>query len=296
MLVVPRNPAILPPIMTTAMPRPAELDRIRRRAITIAEGAGKILERRYQKLQQSEVEHKGRTDLVSVADRESEAHVKAQLTEHFGSHGIVAEESAATKGRSELTWYVDPLDGTTNYVHGFHAFSVSMGLYLGPDPLVAVVHAPALSETFHATLGGGAFLGERPLAVSKVDRLIDSLLVTGFACVRDQLKANNLANFGRLMAETQGVRRIGSAALDMAYVAAGRFDAFWELCLAPWDVAAGALLITEAGGSVTDFEGGRDWLHGRHIISTNRALHEALRAHLDPIDRAEIDALCGPKK
>lgn len=281
--------------MTTSMPRPAELDRIRRRAIQIAEGAGKILERRYQKLQQADVEHKGRTDLVSVADRESEAYVVAQLSEHFASHGVVAEESAAVKGRTELTWYVDPLDGTTNYVHGFHAFSVSIALYLGPEPLVAVVHGPALGETFHATRGGGAFLGERRLAVSPVGTLLQSLLVTGFACVRDQLKANNLSNFNRLMGETQGVRRIGSAALDMAYVAAGRFEAFWELCLAPWDVAAGALLVQEAGGRVTDFEGGGDWLHGRHIVSTNGRLHEALRARLDPIDHAELDALCGPK-
>jgi myo-inositol-1(or 4)-monophosphatase len=275
--------------------RPAELDRIRSLAVQIAESAGAVLMRRYQKLVHGDVEHKGRTDLVTAADRESEALVIARLKENFPGHGIVAEESAPQPGRGELTWYIDPLDGTTNYVHGFHAFAVSMGLYEGPDPLVAVVHAPALSETFHAVRGGGAFQGERRLSVSTVDQLIDGLLVTGFACVRDQLVKNNLSNFNRLMAETQGVRRVGSAALDMAYVAAGRFDAFWELCLAPWDVAAGALLIKEAGGEVTDFNGGHDWLHGRHIISSNRKLHQLLKTRLDPVDIEEISRLCGPK-
>lgn len=275
--------------------KPAELERISKIAVQIAESAGAILLRRYQKLQQSEIEHKGRTDLVSVADRESEAHVIARLQEHFTGHGIVAEESDPQPGRGQLTWYIDPLDGTTNYIHGFHAFAVSMGLYEGPDPIVAVVHAPALGETFHAVRGGGAWLGERRLAVSKAERLIDALLVTGFACVRDQITRNNLANFVRLMGETQGVRRVGSAALDMAYVAAGRFDGFWELCLAPWDVAAGALLIKEAGGEVTDVQGGRDWLHGRQIIGTNRALHGALRKLLDEVDPAELMRGCGPE-
>lgn len=276
--------------------KPAELDRIRTIAVQIAQGAGAVLARRFQKLDQSDVEYKGRTDLVSVADRESEAHVIARLHEHFAGHGIVAEESDPHPGRGRLTWYVDPLDGTTNYVHGFHAFAVSMGLYEGPDPVVAVVHAPALGETFHAVRGGGAWVGERRLQVSKAARLIDALLVTGFACVRDDVTRNNLANFVRLMGESQGVRRVGSAALDMAYVAAGRFDAFWELCLAPWDVAAGALLIREAGGEVSDFLGGRDWLHGRHIVASNRALHEVLRGKLDAIDPAELMRACGPKQ
>lgn len=275
--------------------KPAELDRIRNLAIQIAEGAGAILTRRFQKLQQSEVEHKGRTDLVSVADRESEAYVITRLKENFAGHGIVAEESDPQPGRGALTWYIDPLDGTTNYVHGYHAFSVSMGLYEGSEPLVAVVHAPALGETFHAVRGGGAWLGDRPLAVSKAERLIDSLVVTGFACIRDDLEKNNLQNFIRLMGETQGVRRVGSAALDLAYVAAGRFEAFWELCLAPWDVAAGALLVKEAGGEVTDFLGGRDWLHGRHIVGTNRAVHTLLRDKLDPIDPEALMRACGPK-
>lgn len=273
--------------------KPAELDRIRGIAIQIAQSAGAILMRRYQKLQQSEIEHKGRTDLVSVADRESEAHVVQRLKENFADHGIVAEESDPRPDR--LTWYIDPLDGTTNYIHGFHAFAVSMALYEGPDPLVAVVHAPALGETFHAVRGGGAWLGERRLAVTKTDQLIDSLLVTGFACVRDSMSKNNLQNFVRLMGHSQGVRRVGSAAIDMAYVAAGRFDAFWELCLAPWDVAAGALLIKEAGGEVTDWFGGRDWLHGRSIVSSNRALHNLLRAQLDPLERADLCACGAPQ-
>ena len=278
-----------------AVMKAAELDRIRSIAVQIAEGAGAVLSRRYQKLAPGEIEHKGRTDLVTAADRESEAHVIARLKEHFASHGIVAEESAPQPGKGQLCWYIDPLDGTTNFAHGFHAFAVSIALYEGPEPLVAVVHAPALGETFHAVQGGGAFVGEKRLSVSTVDTLLQSLLVTGFACVRDQLKANNLSNFNRLMGLTQGVRRVGSAALDMAYVAAGRFEAFWELCLAPWDVAAGALLIKEAGGEVTDFHGGRDWLLGRHIIATNRRIHRLLSEQLDPIDAAEIAAVCGPK-
>jgi myo-inositol-1(or 4)-monophosphatase len=242
---------------------------------------------RCEALAARDIEHKSAIDMVTVADRESEAHVIRELERGFPGHLIVAEEgggSAPGPGNPRDVWYVDPLDGTTNFVHGFPSFSVSMALYRAGRPVVAVVHAPALSETFHAHAGGGAFSATRKLQVSPVRRLIDALVATGFACVRDGVRPDNLENFSRLTRETQGVRRTGSAALDLAYVAAGRFDAFWEFRLSPWDLAAGALLVRVAGGRVTDVDRGDGWLTGGSIVATNGPLHEPLLARLDRLE------------
>ena len=189
-----------------------------------------------------------------------------------------AQIKAAADGRPR--WFLDPLDGTVNYVHRLPFFAVSMGLLVDGVPEVAVVHAPALGETFHAVRGGGAFLGDERLAVRLTRTLGEAILATGFPYRRAELRPNNLENFSALFLECRDLRRFGSAALDLAYVAAGRLDAYWELWLAPHDVAAGALLVREAGGQVTDLDGGEHWLRGGHILAAGAELHALLRPRL----------------
>lgn len=173
-------------------------------------------------------------------------------------------------------WFLDPLDGTVNFVHRLPMFAVSMGLFVDGEPEVAVVHAPRLGETFTATRGGGAHLDGDPLRVSPARELGESILATGFPYRRSELEHDNLANFAEFFYDVRDLRRGGSAACDLAYTAAGRIDAFWELHLSPHDVAAGALLVREAGGVVTDADGGEDWLRGGHVIAGPPALHALL--------------------
>jgi myo-inositol-1(or 4)-monophosphatase len=165
-------------------------------------------------------------------------------------------------------------------VHQLPAFAVSLALYHEREPLVAVVHAPRLAETFVATRGGGAQLNGQPIHVSRAERLADAILATGFPYRRGELAHDNLANFGRFFYDVRGMRRMGSAAIDLAYTAAGRFDGYWELHLEPHDVAAGALLVREAGGRVTDADGGEDWLRAGHVVAAPPALHEAIRERI----------------
>ncbi|MBN2491608.1 MAG: inositol monophosphatase [Planctomycetes bacterium] len=249
----------------------------------LALAAGGILMRHHEALAPAEIGRKGPIDMVTVADRESEALVAARLRARFPDHVIVAEESAALAGPfppEVPRWYVDPLDGTTNYVRGFPFFAVSIACWRGDEPLVGVVHAPYLEETFTAARGAGAYLGGRRLRVTCTAALEEALLATGFHYDRRTLAANNVRNFNNLILEVRGIRRTGSAAMDLAYVAAGRLDGFWEPHLNAWDVAAGILLVQEAGGRVTDFAGGRDFLEGRSIVAAGPALHERIRERL----------------
>lgn len=220
-----------------------------------------------------------RRDLVTQADLESEASILAALRTAFPEHAIESEEAGVDDGDPNRgpRWFVDPLDGTNNFVHQLPAFAVSMALWVDGQPEVAVVHAPRLGETFHATRGGGAWLHEEPLRASTQTELADALLATGFPYRRGELEHDNLANFGALFYEARGLRRMGSAAIDLAYVAAGRFDAFWELHLSPHDVAAGGLLVREAGGLVSDADGGEDWLRGGHLVAGSEALCTRIR-------------------
>lgn len=259
----------------------------------IAEEAGAVLMRHHERLRPDQIDRKGRIDMVTVADHESEELIKQRLATAAPGHLIVAEESAPEAGALPVDampadvprWYVDPLDGTTNFVRGFPFFAVSMACWLGGEPLAGVVHAPYLGETFYAARGEGAFLeerrqGTRRLAVTATDRLEDAILATGFHYDRKTLVANNVGNFTNLILDVRGVRRAGAAAIDLAYVAAGRLDGFWEPYLSAWDVAAGILLIREAGGVVTDFSGGDDYLHGRSLVAAGPALHGLIRDRL----------------
>lgn len=205
---------------------------------------------------------------MTQADRDSERCIVERLSEAFPDHGILAEESGQV-AHGGTTWIVDPLDGTTNFAHGFPHFAVVLALFDGSTGLVGVVHDPIRDETFHAALGGGATLssprGERALAVSRLSPeardLERSLLATGFAYDRATASKNNIEEFNRLIRRVRGIRRAGSAALDMAYVAAGRLDGYWEYNLSPWDWAAGAVLVREAGGRARTMNG-EDWKPG----------------------------------
>lgn len=178
---------------------------------------------------------------------------------------------------------MDPLDGTVNFVQGIPIFAVSIGLVEDGQPVLGVVHAPALGQTFWGAPGSGCFEGQRPVSVSVTPMLEDAIVGTGFAYDRNDLADNNLENVERIAGTTRGIRRMGAAAVDLAYVASGRLDGFWELHLSPWDVAGGAALIRAAGGRVTDQRGGEDWLFGRHIVASNGLLHESLRGALKPL-------------
>jgi len=255
-------------------------------ALEAAKAAGRVLLGHYETLELKGVRSKtSRRDLVSLADVEAERTIVAYLRDHLPGHAIEAEEEvqdATQDGRPR--WFVDPLDGTINFVQGLPQFCVSLGLFWDGKPQVAVVHAPRLGETFFATRGGGAFLehsgGRRRLHTSTKQDLADCILATGFPYRREELRPNNLENFSAFFLDVRGVRRMGSAALDLAYVAAGRLDGYWELYLSPYDVAAGALLVLEAGGVVTDSVGADDWLRGGHIVASGPGVHRAIQSRL----------------
>ncbi len=267
---------------TSADFTPAGLDAILREAEGAARAAGDALLRHFGRIDRAEVASKSAArDLVTKADVEAERVLVAHLRRTFPGHAIEAEEEVRdAPDDARPRWFLDPLDGTVNFVHGIPAFSVSMGLYAGREPLVGVVHLPKMGETFTARRGGGCRVDGRSGQVSDCTELGDAVLATGFPYRRNEIEHNNVANFDRLILEIRGIRRMGSAAMDMAYVAAGRFDGYWELHLAPHDVAAGALLVREAGGIVRDAHGGEDWLRGGSVVAAGAAIFETLRARV----------------
>ncbi len=246
-----------------------------------ARGAGDLLLEHFERLDPSAVRSKtvGR-DLVTEADLASERYLVQHLRAAFPGTAIEAEEEIQDSQAPGLRWFLDPLDGTVNFVHGLPCFAVSIALYRDEQPLVGCVHLPRLAETFRAAAGAGAYLGERRLQISQAPSLASSVVATGFPYRRGELANDNLGNFMRVMRGVRGIRRMGSAAVDLAYTAAGRLDAYWELHLAPHDVAAGALLIRESGGEVHDLAGGSNWLRGGSVIAGPRALTQELAARV----------------
>ncbi len=264
---------------TAQLGDPWEVLSVARRA---ALDAGELLLHYLGNLSSGQIRSKSAArDLVTEADIESERLIVARLREAFPTHRIEAEEETSDAADEAPRWFLDPLDGTVNFVHRIPAFAVSLGLYVAGQPQIAVVHLPRLGETFTAIRGHGARLDGGQIRVSDVDDLGDAILATGFPYRRHLLKHSNLENFGRFFMDVRGMRRMGSAAMDLAYVAAGRLDGFWELHLSPHDVAAGALLVREAGGIVTDADGGQDWLRGGHIVAAGPGLHEQIRARIE---------------
>ena len=218
-------------------------------------------------------ELKGEHDLVTAADRASETLIVQRLRQRYPSHSIVAEEGGGHEGSSEFRWYVDPLDGTTNFAHGFPAYNVTLALEQAGELIAGVIADPTRDEIFTAEQGAGAFLNGARIQVSKVKRVEDSLVATGFPSRRRHQNVN-VHFFYQLSMLSHGVRRPGAAALDLAYVACGRLDMFWEFNLNPWDIAAGVLLIREAGGCCTNMLGASLDLRGQHILADNGLVHD----------------------
>jgi len=243
-------------------------------AIEIAREAGKILREEFDR--PAQIAYKGDVDLVTQADKRSEETIVARLTEYFPGHSIAAEEGTGHELNSEYRWHVDPLDGTTNFAHGYPCFSVSIALAQRGALLAAVVYNPFYDELFAAARGAGATLNGKRIFVSETGSLANSLLCTGFP-VHKRLANPNIHYYWDFTLRSHGVRRDGSAALDLACVAAGRFDGFWEFGLKPWDTAAGVLLVEEAGGKVSDFAGEPYQLGGPMILATNGLMHEEMR-------------------
>jgi len=223
-----------------------------------------------------EISYKGDINLVTEMDMRSERAIVGVIQAAFPGHGIIAEEETSIRNSSGFTWVIDPLDGTTNYAHAYPCFSVSIALESDGDIILGVVYDPMRDELFTAQKGQGAALNGKTIRVSVIDTLIKGLLATGFPYDRKVSEKNNLDYFHGLLMASQEVRRDGSAALDLCYVASGRFDGFWELKLKPWDVAAGSLIVREAGGMVSDFSGTRFSIHDSEILASNGRLHEQI--------------------
>ncbi len=214
----------------------------------------------------------GKRDLVTEADKRSEQIIIDAIQSRYPDHRILAEEGTSTGGEGDYRWIVDPLDGTTNFAHRYPLYCVSIAVERAGETVVGVVYAPYMDELFVAVKGGGATLNGAPIRVSGVTELIGGLLCTGFPYRLDG-PTNNLTNWGNFVLRTQATRRDGAAALDICYVAAGRFDGFWELNLQPWDMAAGALVVQEAGGTISDPSGNRYRVDGNDIVASNGHLH-----------------------
>ncbi len=263
-------------------------------AVKAARRAGGIINRASRNLDILSVTQKAINDFVSEVDHEAEQTIIRALLEAYPSHSILAEESGAA-GKSEFQWIIDPLDGTTNFLHGFPHYAVSIALAHKGVLTHAVIYDPVRNDLFTATRGSGAFLNDHRLRVSKRTKLQQSLIGTGFPFREFARIDTYLAMFRDLTQKTTGLRRAGAATLDLAYVAAGRLDGFWEFGLGPWDIAAGSLLITEAGGLVGDLEGNSGYLESGNVVAANPKIFAQLIQALAPHLQAELkSALAQP--
>lgn len=248
---------------------------LREAAIELARAAGVVLREGYGKVHAPE--RKGRIDLVTDHDRRAEAVLLEGLRLRFPDHAVLAEESGLHDSASPVRWLLDPLDGTTNFAHNYPFFAVSVAAERDGRLAAGAVFDPVRDELFAAAAGHGATLNGVPIRVSGVRRVEDALLVTGFPYDVRERPAAYVPTFQAFLIRAQGVRRDGSAALNLCYLAAGRFDGFWEARLAPWDMAAGVLIVREAGGRVTRYDGSEFRLDGRQILATNAALHQEMQ-------------------
>jgi myo-inositol-1(or 4)-monophosphatase len=260
----------------------------------IAREAGALLMNYFH--QHLKIEYKGDADLVTAADRASEVLIRERIKQQWPGHDVLGEEQGLNDQGSEYRWYVDPLDGTTNFAHGYPVFCVSMGLEHRGRPIAAVVYDPTRDELFSAEQGGGAQLNGEAIHVSKTPVLKECLLATGFPSHKRH-KNPNIYFYHQITLHSHGVRRAGSAALDLCNVASGRYDGFWEFNLNPWDTAAGVLIVVEAGGQVTRFDGSPFELNSRETLASNGLIHDALRLEFEEIFAGRgLEALPDPRR
>jgi myo-inositol-1(or 4)-monophosphatase len=260
-----------------------DLDTIERVALEAHRQGGRVLRRYFRRLET--IEHKGEdyANLITVADRKSEDTIMATIREHFPDHDILAEETGENEAAGDgpdIRWIIDPLDGTTNYSHGLPVYSISIAVEVEGEVLYGSVSNPQLKELFTARKGGGAFHNGKPIHVSSNDSLKTSLIITGFPYDRRERADRYLAFWRAIMMRSHGLRRMGSAALDMSYVAAGVFEAYYEESLNPWDWAAGDLIVREAGGRVTDFAGAPFQIDMNQCVASNGLVHDEMLAIL----------------
>jgi myo-inositol-1(or 4)-monophosphatase len=245
-------------------------------AIKAAKAAAEILRENFGKLSTGDIRKKSQNDFLTFVDEASEQKIIRMIQQAFPAHAILAEESGHSDQTSEYEWIIDPLDGTKNYISGIPVFAVSIGLRYRGKMKLGVVHDPIRGDIFHAVRNQGAYHDGRKMNVSQRSELAGCLIATGFPFKRKEILANYLSSFKDIFLNCSGVRRMGAAALDLAYLAAGRFDGFWEVGLSPWDMAAGSLLIEEAGGLLSDFWGKDGYLENGYILASNGRIHDFL--------------------
>lgn len=246
--------------------------------IVLVKDTGDFIRAESAQFDESKIEYKGKNDLVSYVDKAAEKLLVQGLEQILPGSGFIAEEGTSSKRSDIYNWIIDPLDGTTNFTHGIPVYAISVALVKRGQLTLGVVYEVNRDECFHAIKGGGAYLNHMPVQVSPTVTLEKSLLATGFPYYNFEQMQQYLSIINDLMQHTHGLRRMGSAAVDLAYTACGRFEGFFEYNLNAWDVAAGALIVQEAGGTVTDFKGGTDFLFGRQIVAGNMTQPDLLRA------------------
>jgi len=256
-----------------------DLEGIKNVGIAAASKGGSVLQSHYGRI--SKIDKKGAIDLVTEADTESEKVIIETIQSVFPEHAILAEESGLNEGQTSNTWFVDPLDGTTNFAHRLGIFAVSIGFAFNQDMVLGVVLSPLTGELFSAVKGKGAELNGRPIHVSASQRVSDSLLATGFPYNLKDVFNPIMTRYSNCLKACQGIRRLGSAAIDLCYVASGRFDGFWEQNLRPWDTAAGVLIAREAGATITDFSNKPFTIDKTEILATNGHIHTELLSLLE---------------
>ncbi|MFH2035647.1 MAG: inositol monophosphatase family protein [Candidatus Zixiibacteriota bacterium] len=243
-------------------------------ARSVALQAGEIIKKKSH--QRHRVSFKGRVDLVTEVDLLSERFIVGEITKRYPKHAILAEEGSDNNIESDIKWIIDPIDGTTNYAHGFPFYCVSIGIEYEGEMVAGAIYDPEREELFYAFQGSGAFLNKKRIIVSSESNLQKSLLATGFPYDIKTSRIDNLKYFRRFAKVARGIRRAGSAALDLCYLACGRFDGFWELKLHPWDTAATVVIVREAGGNVTNFSGEKYSIYGNNILATNGKIHSQM--------------------
>ncbi|HKF20471.1 MAG TPA: inositol monophosphatase family protein [Candidatus Angelobacter sp.] len=258
----------------------------------LARDAGSLLLSCFGKVS---IEYKGDVDLVTQADRSSEELIVESIRRQWPEHDLLGEEGSRRETGSDFRWYIDPLDGTTNFAHGYPVFCVSLALESKGERIAGVIYDPCRDEMFAAAKGKGATLNGRAIHVSKTARLAESLIATGFPSHKRH-KNPNINFYHQLTLRSHGVRRAGSAALDLCYVACGRFDAFWEFNLNPWDTAAGVLMVGEAGGNVTNFSGGAFAIDSREVLASNVLVHDEMLKEFAEIFAGRVEGLPSAKE
>ncbi|WP_258102829.1 inositol monophosphatase family protein [Marinoscillum sp. MHG1-6] len=254
-----------------------KLDVLTHEVIEVAKEAGAFIRRESENFSLQDVEEKGKSDLVSYVDKETEKMLVEQLERILPEAGFITEEDTPNQLGKEYTWIIDPLDGTTNFIHGLPTYAVSIGLMQNQKMVSGVIYEINHDEVFYAWKGGGAFMNGKPIHVTKVEKIEDSLFATGFPYYQFHKLEEYMAILNELMKNCHGLRRIGSAATDMAYVACGRCEGFFEYNLNSYDIAAGVIIVQEAGGTITDFQGGDNYLFGRELVAAGPVHAEFLK-------------------